>query len=192
MTAASSQSIGPGRFVLVVGPSGGGKDTIIAGAKAACAGNPTVVFPRRVVTRNASAAEDHDSLDDAAFDRAVNEGSFAFWWHAHDLRYGIPDSVDGDIRAGRTVICNVSRAVVAEVRARYENVEVVLVTAPPKILAARLVGRARASDGSLEQRIKRNDAYADFRADHTIHNSGAPDKAVRQLFEVIKRLSSTR
>ena len=52
--------IGPGRLVLVVGPSGAGKDTLIAGARVKCLNNPTIVFPRRVVTRAASVAEDND------------------------------------------------------------------------------------------------------------------------------------
>ncbi|MGA7013248.1 MAG: phosphonate metabolism protein/1,5-bisphosphokinase (PRPP-forming) PhnN, partial [Pseudolabrys sp.] len=58
---ARSELIGPGRLVLVVGPSGAGKDTVITGAKAACAADSTFVFPRRVVTRPASDAEDHDT-----------------------------------------------------------------------------------------------------------------------------------
>lgn len=185
MTACPAQAIGPGRFILVVGPSGGGKDTIIAGAKAACDGKASVVFPRRIVTRKASAAEDHDSLDDAPFDRAVNDGSFAIWWQAHGLKYGIPRSVDTDIRAGHTVICNVSRAVVDDIRGRYANVCVVLVTASPAVLAARLAGRSRDSDGPLRQRIKRNDAFANFRADHAIDNVGTPEHAVRLFLEVI-------
>ncbi len=171
--------------MLVVGPSGGGKDTVIAGAKAACRDDPNISFPRRVVTRMASATEDHDSLDEAAFELAVERGAFAFWWQAHGLKYGIPRGVDDDILAGRTVICNVSRTVVADVRARYANVGVVLVTAPAEILTARLAGRSRASDGSLNERIKRNDAFADFCADITIDNTGAPEIAVQRFLMAI-------
>ncbi|MDO8877591.1 MAG: phosphonate metabolism protein/1,5-bisphosphokinase (PRPP-forming) PhnN [Pseudolabrys sp.] len=175
----------PGRLVLVVGPSGAGKDTIIAGAKAACAGKPSIVFPRRIVTRATSAAEDHDTLNEAAFEQAVIDGGFAFWWQAHGLKYGIPRGIDDDIRAGRTVICNVSRSVVTDVRARYENVDVVLVTAPTEVLAARLAGRARDSDGPADLRIKRNDIYSNFRPDHTIDNSGALEEAIRLFLEVV-------
>jgi ribose 1,5-bisphosphokinase len=177
--------IGPGRLVLVVGPSGVGKDTIIDRAKAARADHPNVVFPRRIVTRKASTAEDHDTLDDAAFDRGIGDGAFAFWWQAHGLKYAIPASVNDDLRAGRAVICNVSRAVVDDVRERYANVSVALITAPPDVLAQRLEGRSRASDGPLEQRIKRNDAFVGFRADHTIDNTGAPENAVQKLLAII-------
>ena len=185
MTAPTQEMIGPGRLILVVGPSGAGKDTIIAGIKTVCKGNPMVVFPRRVVTRPTSSAEEHDSLDEPAFDQAANAGNFAFWWQAHGLKYGIPRSVEDDIRAGRTVVCNVSRAVVAGVRARFSSVFVVMVTAPPNILAARLAGRSRGTDGQLDLRIRRNDFFTDFEPDLTINNTGAPEDAVRLFLEAI-------
>jgi len=52
-------TIGPGRLVLVVGPSGAGKDTLIGLARAASADAGDIVFPRRVVTREATAFEDN-------------------------------------------------------------------------------------------------------------------------------------
>ena len=105
--SARRDLIGPGRLVLVVGPSGAGKDTLIAGARAACADDASVVFPRRVVTRPSSAAEDHDTMATDEFTQAVADGAFALWWEAHGNRYGIPSAIDDDIRAGRTVVCNV-------------------------------------------------------------------------------------
>lgn len=53
-------------------------------------------------------------------------------------------------------------------------------------LAARLAGRARGSDGSLEQRLKRSDAFATFRADHTITNNGSQTDAIRRLLRIIE------
>ena len=69
-----SDLIGPGRLVLVVGPSGAGKDTLIAGARAACRDDATVVFPRRVVTRPASNFEDNDFVSKSAFEQAAVNG----------------------------------------------------------------------------------------------------------------------
>lgn len=177
--------LGPGRFVAVVGPSGAGKDTIMAGARAALAQNRTFAFPRRIVTRAASETEDHDSLDQAEFARQREQGSFALHWQAHGLYYGIPRSVDDEIRANHTAICNVSRGAVSTIRARYANVTVVLVTAPAEVLAQRLSGRARASDGSLSSRIERNAIYPDVGADVAINNNGLVDAAVRELLVAI-------
>jgi ribose 1,5-bisphosphokinase len=179
--------IGPGRLVVVVGPSGAGKDTLIAGARAACAGDPSVVFPRRVITRAATAAEDHDSVSEQGFQAAAAGGEFALCWEAHGLRYGIPSAIDADIRDGRTVVCNLSRTMIGLVRRRYAAVAVVEVTAPLEVLAARLALRRRDSDGRLSDRVARSAALVQaIDADIVIDNVGRPEVGIRRLLNAIR------
>ncbi len=179
--------IGPGRLVLVVGPSGAGKDTLMNGARAACADEPTVVFPRRVVTRPASEAEDHETVGAELFDRMVAERRFVLWWHAHGNRYGIRSSIDDNIRCGQTIVCNVSRTVVALARQRYACVAVVLITAPRRVLEARLASRARPSDGDIMQRMMQSSELEQGEEpDFVIRNVGRPEAGIRRLLNAIR------
>ena len=185
--APTALPIGPGRLIVVVGPSGAGKDTLIGLARAELAPDSRVIFPKRVITRPSSSAEDNDAVASASFDATAAGGGFAFWWEAHGLKYALPAAVDDDIRAGRTVVCNVSRAVVASLRGRYADVVVVLVTAPPDVLRGRLAGRGRGTDGDIGARMDRSAAVEDaFRADVTIENVGDARNGARQLAELIR------
>jgi ribose 1,5-bisphosphokinase len=176
-----------GRLVLVVGPSGAGKDTLIASARARLAGDATVVFPRRAVTRPAATdAEDYESLTVEAFEARLRAGGFAFWWEAHGLRYGVPAGVKADLESGRTVVCNVSRRIIEMLRVRYSGCVVVLVTAPKAELVARLTERGRESQGDVAKRIGRADAgLADLAPDVTIQNVGPTDAGAELLLRVL-------
>ncbi len=154
-------------------------------AKAACVDDINIVFPRRVVTREASLSEDNESLSPDAFQTALQQGAFAMHWEAHGHCYGLSKAIDDDIRAGRTVVVNVSRMVVESMRRSYADVVVVSITAPPQILAERLAARARGSDGQIEARLRRvvEDAA---RPDVTISNVGSAEYHARQLVRIIK------
>jgi ribose 1,5-bisphosphokinase len=192
MTGAPANSdhqpalVGPGRLILVVGPSGAGKDTLIGLAQATCADDRGVVFPRRVVTREASAFEDNEQVSFEIFRQARASGEFAVHWEAHGHGYGLTRAIDDELRAGRTVVANVSRTVIDAVRRSYANVTVVSITAPPEILKQRLAARARSSDGQIEQRLDR--AVSDLAAvpDITIVNVGGAEDHARELVRIIK------
>lgn len=186
-SVALPAKIGPGRFVAVVGPSGAGKDTLIGLARQALADEASVMFARRVVTREGSVAEDHESVTEADFSRKVAAGAFAVWWRAHGLCYGVPLAVDAEVGAGRSVVVNVSRAVVPVLRERYGRLAVVLVTAPADVLAARLAARGRPADGSLEARLKRLPAGTeDLAPDLVIENVGAPADSAAKLIALLR------
>jgi ribose 1,5-bisphosphokinase len=147
---------GRGTLVLVVGPSGAGKDSLIAGARLALAHDPGFVFPRRFITRPEDAGgEDHVAVDAAAFARLRERPGFFLSWRAHGLDYGISATAAADLAAGRTVVVNVSRTVLDEARARYRPILVVAVTAPVEILGARLAGRGRESESDIAERLSR-------------------------------------
>lgn len=187
-TAAREEAvaIGPGRLVLVVGPSGAGKDTLLRLAQTACIDDPDIVFPRRIVTRASSADEDNIAVNEDEFRRARDHGDFAVHWEAHGHAYALPTEINDDIRAGRAVVVNVSRTVIAALRQAYANVVVVAITAPPDVLAQRLAARARHSDGNITDRLARSVDDASANADVTILNAGSADYHGRQLVRVIR------
>ena len=179
-------AIGPGRFIVVVGPSGAGKDTLLGLARAACADDGNVVFPRRVVTREASASEDNVQVTLDAFRQARARGDFALHWEAHGHCYALPRAIDDDIRAGRTVVANLSRTVVDAIRRGYADVTVVLITAPPEMLSQRLAARARSSDGQIESRLSRVVDDVATAPDVTITNVGSVEDHARELVAIIR------
>lgn len=176
-----------GHLVLVVGPSGAGKDSVINGAREIFTNNNRVVFARRIVTRQAhTSTEDHDSLNDMEFALAVVDGEFAFWWCAHNNGYGIPVSIEHDLALGRTVVFNCSRDIIAEAVERHIKTTVVEVTAPRDMLVERIVARGRESRTDALARVSRTvTPYPRSASVMRINNVGAIVDAVDALCAVI-------
>lgn len=172
-----------GTLFLVVGPSGAGKDTLIAGAREALKDDPRFVFARRVITRPSDAGgEGHIEIGPEAFETRRAARGFALSWKAHGHDYGLPASLADDLAAGRNVVANVSRAVVAQAAADFRNIRVVVVTAPSAVLAARLAGRGRESGEDIATRLAREGAAIPAGVPCTeILNDASPEEGVRRL-----------
>jgi ribose 1,5-bisphosphokinase len=183
-----------GHLVLVVGPSGAGKDSIINGARNVFANNHRVVFPRRIVTRKADiTTEDHETLTEMGFALAVAKGEFSLWWSAHGNAYGIPLVIEHDLAEGRTVVFNCSREVVAEACKRFLKTTIVEVTAPRDILVQRIVARGRENEAAAVQRASRHvEPLPSHLPVVRIENSGELSHAVLSLCRVIEPKVQTR
>jgi ribose 1,5-bisphosphokinase len=176
-----------GTLVLVVGPSGAGKDTLLSLARGRLAGDQRIVFPRRCVTRPPGGYEDHDTLDAAGFADAVAAGRFLLHWRAHGLSYGVPASAAADLARGCTVVVNASRAVVAEALARFPRLLVAHITAPAAVLAQRLADRSREHGPDAAARLARvSPELPETAAVTEIVNDGPPGKAADALVALLR------
>ena len=175
----------PGRLILVVGPSGAGKDTLIGAARAVLARDPRFVFPRRIITRPASAAEDNVVAEEKGFLEVRARGGFALSWAAHGHWYGIPAAIEADLARGAIVVVNVSRAVIGEARRRWPDVTVVEVTAPVEVLARRIAERGRESDGAGPDRLAARFEPGGVTADTVVDNGADLDTAIAAFIAAI-------
>lgn len=165
-------------LILVVGPSGAGKDTLLDGARKAL---PSVRFVRRVITRPAEAGgEDHEAVTESEF----LTRSFALQWGAHGLRYGIPSDIVADLARGALVVANASRAAIAEAASKFD-VHVIEISAPPEVLAARLAARGRENATDVAARLARAVALPDGVPFTRVMNDGTIKEGVSHFVAAI-------
>jgi phosphonate metabolism protein PhnN/1,5-bisphosphokinase (PRPP-forming) len=177
-------------LIAVVGPSGAGKDTLMAGARAALTRDARFRFARRAITRPAEAGgEDHEALTEAAFITRRDAGGFALHWQAHGLHYGIPRDIEADMAARRVVIANLSRAVLPEASTRYA-LRVLNITAPIEVLAARLAARGRESAADIAGRLAREVVLPEGLDIERVMNDADVAEGVARVLAALNRAAS--
>ena len=176
-------------FVVVVGPSGAGKDTLLQRVQASLDGDGRFRFVRRVITRPpVEDAEQHEPADPAAFEARREAGGFALSWRAHGWAYGIPADIDADLAADRVVVASISRTCIGEAASRFP-VRVIEITAPSDLLARRLALRGREDAVDAARRLSRAVGVpADVEKD-TIVNDGTIEQGARRLLAALTRVA---
>ncbi|MES2666933.1 MAG: phosphonate metabolism protein/1,5-bisphosphokinase (PRPP-forming) PhnN [Pseudomonadota bacterium] len=173
-----------GRLFVVVGPSGVGKDTLLAGATRA---DPALHWARRVITRPSAAGDEpFEGVSRPEFSARLAAGAFALHWEAHGLSYAVPATELAPMAHGRTVLLNGSRAALAGALAAFPDLTVIRVSAPPAVLADRLAQRGRESRDEIAARLNRagHDLPGTARV-IDLHNSGTPAEGIAALLQVL-------
>jgi ribose 1,5-bisphosphokinase len=185
--SAQPRTVAAGTMIVVVGPSGAGKDSVMSYAARHFAGEPRLGFVRRAITRPPDAGgEAHDAIDAAGFQARHAAGAFAVSWDAHGLSYGIPRETVDQLADGMTLVANGSRSALPAFAKSYAQLKVVLITARPDILAARLAARGRESTEAIARRLARATPEIVVAADTVIiDNSGALEEAGDALVRVL-------
>ena len=178
-------------LILIVGPSGAGKDTLINGVRSLLGDQAPVRFVRRIITRPLEAGEEvHEPATEKAFLRAQEAGEFALSWRAHGLYYGIPADIALDLTQGRIVVANVSRAVVAEAARRFP-VAVIEIVAPADLLARRLAARGREDAVDVARRLSRAIELPLPVERQRVVNDGTVEQGVRRLLAALRSVSGS-
>ena len=182
----TTPALGP--LVLVVGPSGAGKDSLIDGARRILGDDPGFHFVRRIVTRTAM-GEDHDTLSPAAFEEAERAGAFLLSWRAHGLAYGLPISAQDRRVRGSVVVANASRVAIPEARRHLTPLAIIAVTAPAEVLAARIATRGREDEAALRERLRSAAVELPTGADVIrLDNDGALESGIARFVDALRQV----
>lgn len=179
-------------LVVVSGPSGVGKSTIVAELARR---HPQVVPIVTATTRPRREGEVHGVhyhfLDRDDFVALRDEGGLLEWAEVHGNLYGTPiDQVRGILAAGRDAILTIDPQGARHVRATVPDALLVFVKPPTmEDLTRRLRQRGSESAESLARR--RRDAehwMSDTESyDHVVVNeTGHPEEAAEQIWEIIQ------
>ncbi|HKK28834.1 MAG TPA: phosphonate metabolism protein/1,5-bisphosphokinase (PRPP-forming) PhnN [Alphaproteobacteria bacterium] len=176
-----------GTLFMVVGPSGAGKDTLLAGARARLSDDPRYRFIRRTITRPVEAGgEVHEAVTAAEFAARSASRAHFLEWHAHGLSYGISRTVLDTLNAGCHAVVNASRSVLDQARAQYAPCRILVVTVPPALLRARLEARGREDEADIAKRLGRADVFTVTGPDVvTIVNDGLVDAGVTAFLKAL-------
>jgi ribose 1,5-bisphosphokinase len=174
------------RLIYVIGPSGAGKDSVLDTLRQTWPSAANAHWARRTITRPAQpGGEQHEAVDEAAFDRLQVKKTFGLHWEANALRYGVRATELAALDQGHCVFVNGSRGHLPTLLIQWPEATVVHITAPPHVLAQRLAARGRETPQAIAARLQREVSVA-LPANHiAIQNEGsireAADAMAKQL-----------
>ena len=189
MSASSNTSPRPGTLVVVSGPSGVGKSSVVDGVLA----HPGAVFSVSATTRRARPGEidgeDYFFVDEAGFDELISEGRLLEWAEYGGYRYGTPrDAVLDRLAGGEHVVLDIENLGAHQVREAHADAVLVFIL-PPSLeeLQRRLRSRGDTSEEDILRRLsvaeeQIDDATASF--DHIVVNNDL-ETAISQVVSIL-------
>ena len=154
-----------GRLIYLMGPSGAGKDSLIALIKHKA--ELPLLLPSRYITRTVNAAEleQHQFMTPEAFAAAEQAGEFACSWRANGHAYGLGLDVYTGLEQGKMVLINGSRAhYKALPEALPEALQAACVPVylhvGSEVQTQRLLQRGRENSAEVAERVARSQVLA--------------------------------
>jgi guanylate kinase len=150
-------ALGPAFPLVISAPSGAGKTSL---ARALIERHTDMVFSVSATTRAARPAErpgvDYHFVDEAGFDRMVEQQALLEWAEVHGRRYGTPRAeVEAAAAGGRTVVLDIDVQGARQVRRSFPAAVLVFILAPSgRELGRRLAGRGSEVHTQQQHRLR--------------------------------------
>ena len=181
-----------GRLIVVSGPSGAGKDTLI---RAALEAIPELALIASATTRKPREGEvqhiDHVFLSREEFERWIEEGRLLEWAEYSGNLYGTPKhSVEELLEIGRSVLLRIELQGARQIKERRPDAVMVFVRAPSlEETRRRLERRATETSESVESRMATaiREVAARDEFDYEVVN-GDREQAERDMIETLKTI----
>lgn len=146
-----------GNLLVVSGPAGAGKGTLVS----RLSDRVSDVWVSVSATTRAPRPGEIDGVhyffyDEAQFDRAIAEGGMLEWAHVHGHRYGTPRAtVEEKMAEGRQVVLEIDVQGAFQVREMIPAAKLIFIEPPSlEVLEARLRGRGTEDDAEVRRRMK--------------------------------------
>jgi guanylate kinase len=180
----------PGRLVVLSGPSGVGKDTVL---RTLFDLEPSLRYSVSYTTRRPRPGEvdgvSYSFVDVATFRDMVDRGEFLEWANVHGNLYGTSlRRVREHLERGEDVVLKIDVQGAAQLRGKVGGEAVFIFLLPPSVeeLRERLRSRESESDESLAQRDA--DAVRELaqagRYDHRVVNDQV-ERAAREILDIV-------
>jgi len=146
------------RVVLVVGPSGAGKDSLLRGAREYFGKSGSLRFVRRYITRPPDGSEDNYYIDPKGFALLKQLNFFISTWQAHGNQYGIPCHAlgsPGSRNGYDLLLLSISRSAIIDFEQIHNTVTTIQIKVRESVLRERLKKRGRENNLEIQKRLER-------------------------------------
>lgn len=191
---AGDVSTRTGKLVVLSGPSGVGKTTIVSEVRR----RTGVMFSVSATTRKPRPGEvdgkDYYFVDPAEFRRMIDEGRFLEWAEVFGLGlyYGTPaDPVKKALADGKTIILDIDVQGGLQVAKTMPDATFVLILPPDDAtLEKRLRGRGTEDEATVQKRLAKAKAEIDTAQRSGVYNcrivNDDLERAVQQVVEIVQ------
>ncbi|MBE9198406.1 MULTISPECIES: guanylate kinase [unclassified Nodularia (in: cyanobacteria)] len=156
--APTKESPSPGRLIVLTGPSGVGKGTLM---QELLKRHPELYYSVSVTTRSPRPGEingeNYYFISRSKFEQLVAEGEFLEWAEFAGNYYGTPrEAVLNQVRSGKLVVLEIELEGARQIRASFPSALSIFIL-PPSLneLESRIRGRAQDSEEAIARRLRR-------------------------------------